>query len=417
MDKDARLVAITQIIREAEEPAATPVPQEVISPLDAAQAAWRPTKEQHDAAREAGREHAAAVSATEPQRLRKPEGRVWSSFGGEMVEEVMLEHVTLIDARYLLALHVRGGVVPRWQDVPTAARIDRSSVWRLYNWQRMFSLGILVLSYPWLDLDHPDKNGEQLARIAPILTHMLAFCGGDAFTVGVLWDYCSLPQPSRTPAESKRFRSGLASLMTWYAHPYTHVLLVTTPLPTGAKYGNTRPYAARGWCEVERRTCFVSKCVHCMWDLGGYDPDALTGLEGMHLYDALRSQLKTGRAPPLTPPAFARGLKQRVAEGEVTFSNDADLELVIEMYRRGFISVFERYRDFDPDGFFAAFAAMAWGESEAMQVASALGYAAKHCKSKSTISLRLEGNAFGGDGQQAIEKAIKGTQVFESVVF
>jgi hypothetical protein len=36
---------------------------------------------------------------------------------------------------------------------------------------------------------------------------MLHSCGGDAFTVGVLWDYVSLPQPVRT---------------TWYAHPYTH---------------------------------------------------------------------------------------------------------------------------------------------------------------------------------------------------
>ena len=28
---------------------------------------------------------------------------------------------------------------------------------------------------------------------------MLPFCGGDEFTVGVLWDYCSLPQPERSP--------------------------------------------------------------------------------------------------------------------------------------------------------------------------------------------------------------------------
>jgi predicted Zn-dependent protease len=33
---------------------------------------------------------------------------------------------------------------------------------------------------------------------------MLPSCGGDAFTVGVLWDYMSLPQPVRNPAEAVR---------------------------------------------------------------------------------------------------------------------------------------------------------------------------------------------------------------------
>ena len=421
MDKQRQMAQIVRLVRQAEqETLAFALPQaDEMSSLDAAQAAWRPTPEQRIAATEAAREHSIHVAAMESQRLRQPEGRVWSSFGGDMIEATMLEHVTLIDARYLLALHARGGVVPRWQDVPASARIDKSSVWRLYSWQRMFSLGILVLSYPWLDLDHPDAHGEQLALIAPILRHMLLFCGGDAFTVGVLWDYCCLPQPARSPAEAARFRSGLASLMAWYAHPYTHVLLLTTPLPSGASYTNSRPYCARGWCEVERRTCFVSKCVHCMWDMAGYQPDALAGLDGMHLYDALRTMLKTGREPPLTPPAFAKSLRQRVADGAIAFSNESDLDLVLEMYHRGFVSVFEQYRDFDADGFFAAYAAMEWGEREARQVASALGYAAKHCKGKSAISVRLEGNQFGADGQRAIERAIKGFagRLFSGVVF
>jgi hypothetical protein len=51
---------------------------------------------------------------------------------------------------------------------------------------------------------------------------MLHSCGGDAFTVGVLWDYVSLPQPVRNPAEAVRFTCGLQALTTWYAHPYTH---------------------------------------------------------------------------------------------------------------------------------------------------------------------------------------------------
>ena len=53
--------------------------------------------------------------------------------------------------------------------LPDAARIGRDSVWRLWGWQQKASLPVLVLSAPWLDVEHPDKEGETLAAIAPIL--------------------------------------------------------------------------------------------------------------------------------------------------------------------------------------------------------------------------------------------------------
>ena len=187
-------------------------------------------------------------------------GRMWASFGGEVNERTMLEDVDLVDARYLVSLHEHAGVVPRWQDLPACARINRSNVWRLWGWERQFSLGIVVLSYPWLDFDHPDKLGEQLARVVPILNVMLNFCGGEEFTVGVLWDYCSLPQPKRTPAEDARFSSGIRSLMQWFAHPYTHVLLMTGSLPTGGSYTNIRPYDARDDGDRAQDVCHLQAC-------------------------------------------------------------------------------------------------------------------------------------------------------------
>ena len=94
--------------------------------------------------------------------------------------------------------------------------------------------------------------------------------------------------------------------MAWYAHPYTHVLLLTTQIPTGAAYTNTRPYDARGWCEVERRTSALTKCTHCLWDYAGFAPSTLQGLDGMQRFDALRTQLKTvqtrARDRPLIDP-------------------------------------------------------------------------------------------------------------------
>ena len=78
-------------------------------------------------------------------------------------------------------------------------------------------------------------------------------------------------------------------------------------------------------------------------------------------------------------------------------------------------------RFFDADGFFAAFAAMQWGADEAHKVAAALSYAAKHCTASSAISIRLEGNQFGREGQEVIEKAIISTRgrgkVFQGVIF
>jgi hypothetical protein len=154
-----------------------------------------------------------------------------------------------------------------------------------------------------------------------------------------------------------------------------------------------------------------------MWDYAGWNPERLQGLERMQRFDELRAMLRMGRPTPMAPPAFAHDLRARVQSGELSFTAESDLETVIDMYKRGFVQVFESYRDFDPDGFFAAFAAQNWGEPEAKQVASALGYAAKVCKAKSAVSLRLEGNSFGKAGQQAIASAIKGSKCFSEVQF
>ena len=143
---------------------------------------------------------------------------------------------------------------------------------------------------------------------------------------------------------------------------------MTTALPDGAAYGSTRPYDARGWCEMERRTCAISKCAQylarvsnrrdpqnarhspiarvspaarsCLWDHRGFSPAGLAGLGGMQLFDALRKQLKAGRPPPLTPDGFAESVRARCKAGELAFTaGAADMELVIRMYASGFVKV------------------------------------------------------------------------------
>ena len=228
LGKDKKMEEITRIIREDGEaessqkqsPLASLARPPKLSALEEAQAAWRPSPEQKEAARAALVEQRSRVELAETRRLASPPGRVWSSFGGHCIERGgMLDFVDLVDARYLISLSEHSGVVPRWQDVPDCARINRSNIWRLWGWERMFSLGILVLSCeprestlkpglphlsfasanepsvrvssatdPWLDSDHPDRIGEQLGRIVPILRCMLEFCGGEEFTCGVLWE-------------------------------------------------------------------------------------------------------------------------------------------------------------------------------------------------------------------------------------
>ncbi len=168
---------------------------------------------------------AAPVQALKPVSFREARGlphddkqieTVWQRRGGWALEP-LLEHTVLIDARFLVALAAAEGVIPRCQDVPDDAKITPGRLRLLQTWSHAGTLPVLVLSYPWLDRDHPDKHGEQLRRVAPILEAMLVTAGGG--TVGVMWDFMSLPQKPRAPAAELAFRRGLSSMHAWYARP------------------------------------------------------------------------------------------------------------------------------------------------------------------------------------------------------
>lgn len=87
----------------------------------------------------------ALAKEAECKRISQPVGRLWSDCGGDAIEE-MVTHVDLVDARFLLLLQKHGGVVPRWQHVPPSAKINSANLWRLFGWERNFSLPVLVLS-------------------------------------------------------------------------------------------------------------------------------------------------------------------------------------------------------------------------------------------------------------------------------
>ena len=193
----------------------------------------------------------AANALPSPVRKLRPGDDLWSQHGGPAIEE-LLDDLDLVDARWLVDLAEGGGVVPRWQEVPHSARIGKRDVWRLrFAWRESDCLACLVLSYAWLDPHHPDKYGQQLRRVCPILKAMLAAVASQHGTIGVMWDFCSLPQPPRSASHADRFTRGLRKMNAWYMHPFTHVLQLASALPGGTDadpYANARLWENRGWC-------------------------------------------------------------------------------------------------------------------------------------------------------------------------
>ena len=209
------------------------------------------------AAQRIGEVAAAAEAAPEEEWAYNGEHR-WALYGGGAIDP-LLEHTPLIDLEYLVALAEGGGVMPCGrQNVPPAAFITKRNVWRLKLWGNATlktSLGVLVLSYPWLDWFHPDRLGAQLRRLLPFLKAMLTEAKRDSphCTVGAMVDFLCLPQkPFATEEDGARFGVSLKAINAWYFHPSTYTLLVTNPPPEGAAYSNTRLHRHRGWCFFEQ---------------------------------------------------------------------------------------------------------------------------------------------------------------------
>ena len=113
-------------------------------------------------------------------------------------------------------------------------------------------------------------------------------------------------------------------------------------LPTGAEYANQRPYGARGWCFVEQRLSALVKDDKCLWDLGAYKETMTTFVELLGM--------KAGRPPFMSPERVARELREGVASGAIAFTAASDVDVVIELHTRGFVSAFETFCDVRENG-------------------------------------------------------------------
>ena len=285
----------------------------------------RLTPEQEAAAAKAAQriEEVAAAAEAAPKKERAAHW-LWAALGGGAIEP-LLEHTPLIDLEYLVALAEGGGVMPCGrQNVPPAAFITKRNLWRLKLWGKAklkASLGVLVLSYPWLDWFHPDRLGAQLRRLLPFLKAMLAEAKRDSphCTVGVMIDFLCLPQkPFATEEDGARFGVSLKAINAWYFHQCTYTLLVTNPPPEGADYSNTRLHRDRGWCFFEQAASMVVKDDTCLLDFGAYEGATEFGDAWAEPGTCL-GQMRAGRKPPIAPDAFNEQMRARVASGELNF--------------------------------------------------------------------------------------------------
>ena len=176
------------------------------------------------------------------------------------------------------------------------------------------------------------------------------------------------------------------------------MLLVTTPLPTGADYTNKRGYGGRGWCYFEKRISSLVKVYDMLWDLSKHE-------EGAEMsFDDCREKLKAGRAPFVSPEVVARELSEGVASGALGFTAGADQDVVSKLYEKGFVKAFETARDMGAGAIL--YLGLGWGSEEAPVLAEAIKYAHEHCKAVGMVPrLFFGGNEFTDEDKQMLKAA------------
>ena len=378
------------------------------------------------AAQHIGEVAAAAEAAQEEERAAAKyyDGQeLWALWGGGAIEP-LLEHTPLIDLEYLVALAEGGGVMPCGrQNVPPAAFITKRNLWRLKLWSKRSnkdSLGVLVLSYPWLDWFHPDRLGAQLRRLLPFLKAMLAEAKRDSphCTVGVMIDFLCLPQkPFATEEDGARFGVSLKAINAWYFHQHTNTLLVTNPPPEGADYSNTRLHRDRGWCFFEQAASMVVKDSRCLLDFGAYEGATEFGDNINDGPGTCLGQMKAGRKPPIAPDAFGERMRARVASGELTFTANADMDFVIGQYEAGFVAAINRVAaEPDEDTRCLIFQDLGWGDAEAAELRLALQYAAAKCAfPEGAVAVYVGGNSISEEARATLPPPHGGNHTAESV--
>ena len=107
---------------------------------------------------------AARVGVDDDELLQRPSKWDDPAFNASSLKAA-LAHTKLVDVAFFRDLAEVGEIVPRCQDVPPDAVVTLAE---MEAWDDPHSIAALVISYAWLDPDHPDAHGEQLQRMAVV---------------------------------------------------------------------------------------------------------------------------------------------------------------------------------------------------------------------------------------------------------
>jgi len=279
--------------------------------------------------------------------------------------------------------------------VPEEAKVSLAEMeaWSYGN------VGVLVISYPWLDRNHPDPHGEQLRKLAFVFRAFAARAREyPGCRVGVFFDYVSLPQKNidgiddRTDEHKARFSRALRGINAWYGCQFTYVLLVTTPLPAGHQYTNTQEYDGRGWCRAEKLMSAMVKTSLALIDLSKLQGDEMR----VHV---LVMNGKANRPAPIAPDAFHRMLTSGVADGSIKFTNSGDTDVVARIYERAFLDEMSGAKVLD-------YRFLEWGDEQLTSLSAALVYAHDHGALEKCEFLNLKFNEFGEPGMRSLSEAL-----------
>ena len=85
-----------------------------------------------------------AVVKDQPNVLPKSK---WDEMDASSLKKALLD-TDMIDAAYLADLANSKAILPRCQDVPASAKV---SLAEMEAWGEQYTVGVLIISYPWLD--------------------------------------------------------------------------------------------------------------------------------------------------------------------------------------------------------------------------------------------------------------------------
>ena len=336
-----------------------------------------------------------SVPNAAPQTESLPTSK-WDEIGCTSLKKAF-DDTVMVDAAWLADLADQNGIVPRCQDVPDAAKV---SLAEMEAWAKdEYTVGALIMSYPWLKKNHPDPHGEQLKQLAFVFKAFAAEARKyEGCRVGVFWDYCSLPQRDMEGVEDRshaliaRFKRALGGINTWYGHQKTHVLLVKTRLPTGHTYTNTQPYEGRGWCFAENQMSAIVKD-----DTALIDTSQLRGDE--ESVDDLREIGKANRPAPIAPDTFHTILTAGVADGTIKFTNKGDVDVVAGIYERAFLEEMSAASAL-------YYGSLGWDDEQMKMLSTALTFAHEKGALAQLTSLDLDRNQIGDVGIAALADAV-----------